>query len=111
MKRLTPPPIVIVWTMAFLGPFLAAVGAWCLTAMTTSARACTTGNGSGSTLETLAVGAALVLITPIAIGCYGWRRDPYAPRVASAVVTSILLAPPLIFLAVQIWWSAHNCMT
>jgi hypothetical protein len=96
--------------MAFVGPALAAVATWFLTSASTSSSACFTGEGSGSILAMLAVAAALVLVTPIAIGCYGWRRDPYSPRVALAIVTSIVLAVPLIFLATQIWWFAHNCM-
>ena len=103
--------MVIIWAIALVGPALAAVAAWFLTSMSTSSRACSTGDGRGSTVGTLAVTTALVLITPIAIGCYGWRKDPYSPSVASAIVTSILLALPLIFLGSQIWWSAHNCMT
>ncbi len=101
----------MIWAMAVVGPVLAAVATWFLSSATISSRACSTGDRPGSILAMLAVAAALVLVTPIAIGCYGWRRDPYSARVALAIVTSIVLAVPLIFFATQVWWSTHNCMT
>jgi hypothetical protein len=111
VKRLSARPVVIAWAAAVVGPLLAAVVTWVLMPVGVSARECANGGGYLSTPAALLVGAALVFATPLAIAGYGWRRDPYSPRVALAAVTSIVLALPLIFLATQVWWSAHNCMT
>ena len=74
-------------------------------------RECATGSGSGSTLASLAVLAALVLAAPVAIAGYARSTDSYSPRVALAIVTSILFALPLILMTAQVWWYVHDCMT
>jgi hypothetical protein len=78
---------------------------WLLLSATTTARACASGANSHSTAATLVVIVILILVTPLAVAIYGWRRDPYSPPVALAILTSILIALPVLAITAPAWWA------
>jgi hypothetical protein len=93
---------------AFLMVVAAGV-AYLWTGLTTSGRACNTGQAANALGD---IGLALIwLAVPVGVAWQARRAGASFAQAVVPAVGSAMFAPVFIWFASAVWWSGHNCVT
>jgi hypothetical protein len=98
-------PELAICGLALLSPLLAAPVSWLLSGLTTSAQAC----AGGEPAPLLARLVIPVLLVPALIILLARRAGASTAITVLAIIASVVLALPTVYVTGMLWWAAHAC--